>query len=128
MMRVAIGIMIFAALLMASEASAISNEGWETTFGGTEFDEARTVQQTSDGGYIIAGRTISYGAGGNDGWLIKTNESGYEQWNRTFGGVELDYFNSVQQTSDGGYIIAGFTVSYGVEGSGVGSSRQMIWV
>jgi hypothetical protein len=89
------------------------NEAWNQTFGGSEYDTAYSVQQTSDGGYIITGYTMSYGAGASDIWLIKTDSSGNVAWNQTFGGSELDYGSSVQQTSDGGYIVSGWTYSCG---------------
>jgi hypothetical protein len=86
---------------------------WTKTYGGPSNDEGYSVQQTTDGGYVIAGYTNSYGAGGYDVYLIKTNASGDTLWTRTYGGTNQDYANSVQQTSDGGYIVAGFTNSFG---------------
>ena len=90
---------------------------WDKTFGGKEIDTAHSVQQTSDGGYILAGTTESYGAGSSDFWIVKTDSNGNKTWNKTFGGTEIDTAHSVQQTSDGGYILAGTTTSYGAGGA-----------
>lgn len=89
------------------------------TFGGDNYDEGHCIQQTSDGGYIIVGKTESYGAGEGDVWLIKTNASGDVDWTRTYGGSDVEVGYSVQQTSDGGYIIAGETRSCGAGWSDV---------
>jgi uncharacterized delta-60 repeat protein len=87
---------------------------WSKAFGGPKADEGYSVQQTQDGGYILVGDTFSYGAGESDIWLIKIGPSGKLQWDRTFGGSKFDHGHSVKQTSDGGYIIAGYTESYAI--------------
>jgi hypothetical protein len=86
---------------------------WAKTYRGTYWDKAYSVQQTSDGGYIVAGETNSFGAGYDDIFLIKTDASGNLQWAKTYGGTDDDKAYSVQQTSDGGYIVAGWTRSFG---------------
>jgi len=86
---------------------------WTRTYGGTGDDEAASVQETSDGGYIIAGSTYSFGAGDADVYLVKTKANGDTQWTRTFGGTEEERGYSVQQTTDGGYIVAGYTYPFG---------------
>ena len=83
---------------------------WDKTFGGTYYDEAFCAQQTDDGGYILAGHTSSYGAGGYDFWIIKTDSSGNKLWDKTYGGTNMDSAYCVQQTDDGGYILT--AVSY----------------
>lgn len=87
--------------------------GWSRAYGGTSNDFAESVVQTVDGGYVIAGSTRSYGAGNDDFWLVKTDASGNAQWNKTYGGTEIEQDGSVVQTTDGGYAIAGWTESYG---------------
>ncbi|HIE05409.1 MAG TPA: hypothetical protein EYP58_01270 [bacterium (Candidatus Stahlbacteria)] len=86
---------------------------WTRTYGGDSSDVAYSLQQTTDGGYIVVGYTKSYGAGSSDVWLLKTDANGDTLWSKTFGGSALDAGYSVQQTTDGGYIIVGFTTSYG---------------
>ena len=96
------------AWLIKTDASG--NEQWNSTFGGKNYDLAeKTVIQTGDGGYLLVGSTYSYGAGMCDGWLIKTDASGNEQWNKTYGTENKEHFWEVHKTSDGGYIMIGFT-------------------
>lgn len=86
---------------------------WTRTYGGTEADQLLDVQQTADGGYIVTGHTMSCGEGLEDLWLAKTNASGDTLWTKTFGGSEADRGDCVRQTTDGGYIVTGYTQSFG---------------
>jgi len=101
------------AWLVKTDASG--NEDWSKTFGGANYDCAHSVQQTIDGGYILAGwkDATTYGTGNAEAWLIKTDAIGIQQWTKTFGGTNYDEALSVQQTTDGGYIVCGDTYSFG---------------
>jgi len=89
---------------------------WSKTYGGSSWDYSSYVNCTSDGGYVITGRTNSFCVGGSDVWLLKTNASGDTLWTRTFGGTGTEGGRYVQETSDGGFVIVGFTNSYGAGG------------
>jgi hypothetical protein len=91
------------------KTDALGNQLWQKTFGGTGNDEGYSVQQTTDGGYIIVGVSTQKGSGGYKIYIIKTDSSGNLIWERIYGGTSEDAGDSVQQTSDGGYIIAGYT-------------------
>jgi len=86
---------------------------WTKTYGGSNSDYGNSVRQTSDGGYIIAGTTQSFGSGNKDVYLIRTDLLGDTIWTKTFGGSNNDFGSSVCRTTDGGYIIAGWTNSFG---------------
>ncbi|WP_241486058.1 T9SS type A sorting domain-containing protein [Chryseobacterium angstadtii] len=98
---------------------------WQKSLGGTLYESSNSIQQTSDGGYIIAGQSFSTdgdvtGNHGNaDYWIVKLDASGNLQWQKSLGGSKEDVANSVQQTSDGGYIIAG--ESYSTDGDVTGN-------
>jgi hypothetical protein len=94
------------------------NVQWQRTFGSSLFDWGHHVVQTSDGGYIVVGAT-SFGLGflgggwAYDSWVLKLDSQGNIQWQKTYGGWSYDDAGRVQQTSDGGYILGGFTQSFG---------------
>lgn len=86
-------------------------------YGGWQNDQAFDFQQTSDGGFVLAGRSASFSTGANwDMYVVKVNLAGTVQWARTIGGAGTEEAWSVRQTSDGGYLVAGFTTSYGAGG------------
>ncbi len=86
------------------------NIEWTQTYGNWQRDRAYSVQQTLDGGYIIAGMTE---ANGDDFWIIKTDNNGNVEWDQTYGGSSSESAISIQQSIDGGYIIFGETWSFG---------------
>jgi hypothetical protein len=92
---------------------------WTRTYGGPLEDDVGAVALTTDGGYVAVGGTMSFGAGAHDVWLIKTDPRGDTSWTRTFGATNDEFGESVQQTSDGGFVIAGVTRSYGAGGDDV---------
>lgn len=83
------------------------NAVWDKVWGGTDNEEIYSVEQSNDGGYLIAGLTQSIGTGWSDGWLIRTSESGDSIWTKTFERFGQDKLTSIKRTNDGGYILAG---------------------
>lgn len=97
---------------------------WENTVGGGNYDKLYAVEETPDGGYIVGGQSLSGGGwgdksesnkGGYDYWIVKLDEDGVVEWDRSYGGLGKDQLYNVQPTSDGGYIIAG-TSDSGISG------------
>ena len=95
---------------------------WAKTYGGREDDIAYCIENTTDGGYVAAGATSSYGEGGSDAWVVKLDAGGRIEWEKTYGGPADEEARSIKQAPDGGYIVAGSTESFGVGSDGA------IWV
>ncbi len=114
-------IVILSCLAFVSESAcqAPGDTLWTRTYGGTGDDSGNFGQPTADGGYIFVGQTKSFGAGDWDVYLVKTDASGDTLWTRTYGGIDSDIGTSVHQTTDTGYIVAGFTRSFGAGGDDV---------
>jgi predicted secreted protein len=94
--------------------NASGNVQWQKTYGGATTTEiANSIQQTTDGGFAVAGRTFPSPAGGNDFWVLKLDASGNVQWQKTYGDALSEIANSIRQTTDGGFVVAGYTDSFG---------------
>jgi len=89
---------------------------WSRAFGGSGIDDASSIQQVFNGEYIVVGRTTSYGAGGSDIWILKIDSKGNIDWQKTYGGGRDEEGSFIQNTHDGGYIVAGSTNTYGAGG------------
>jgi uncharacterized delta-60 repeat protein len=98
-------ILAFVAIVLVISSPCYAE--WAETYGGTGDDVAHSIRQTSDGGYIVAGETESFGAGYEDFWVLKLNSDGTIAWQKTYGMNNWDVPHSIQQTLDGGYIVAG---------------------
>jgi hypothetical protein len=92
------------------------DEIWTRTFGGDAGEYATSIAETDDGGYVIAACTESFGPGQLDIYIIRTDVEGRAIWTKTYGGEAWDMPWGVRQTSDGGFIIAGETESFGDTG------------
>jgi hypothetical protein len=96
------------------KTDASGNELWSKTYGGEEGDRCFSIAQAADGGFVLAGQTYSKGAGDRDAYLIKTDPSGVEEWSETFGGPASDVGHSVAATSDGNFLMTGYTTSLAI--------------
>jgi len=113
-------LLVFGVLVLNIKAQYTTPVQWQKCLGGTDWEDAKSIKQTNDGGYIIAGRSQS-----NDGdvtghhstfmfydyWIAKIDSLGNIQWQKSLGGSVTDEANSIQQTNDGGYIVAGVSGS-----------------
>ncbi len=97
----------------------LGNKLWDKTIGGNSIDATVTMQPTTDGGFIIGANSASgisgdkteASKGSIDYWLVKVTADGITQWQKVVGGADADYITGVKQTSDGGYILLGFSLS-----------------
>lgn len=108
------------------------NEEWVKLVGGPNIDKAFAMKYHQEGGLILAGITDSYGAGGFDAYIVKTDLNGDTLWTRTYGGSDWDMAYSVDTTWDGNYVVAGETFSFGAGGSDgfvskIASSGDTLW-
>ena len=92
---------------------------YASLWSGVGDDNGYSLKPTSDGGYIVAGYTASYGGGGKDVLLAKYDSTDKLEWNTTWGGTGTDLAYNVIQTSDGGYFLTGYTTSYGGGGNDI---------
>jgi hypothetical protein len=113
--------------------TSIGSIQWQKYLGGTNPDEASSIQSTSDGGYILAGSTFSIDGdvlgnhGAADAWVVKLSSQGAIQWQKCLGGTDIDFGHCIQSTIDGGYIIAGETYSNDGDVSG-NHGHDDVWV
>ncbi len=114
--------------------SAAGDLQWQKSLGGSDSDWGRSIWQTSDGGYVVSGETSSSDGdvmlndGGIDCWVVKLNEAGEIQWQKTFGGTNRETCRFINQTSDGGYVVTGYTQSNDGDVSGFHGGVVDFWV
>lgn len=114
------------------KTDASGNLLWEKTYGGDHHDKSDAVVQTGDGGYVVAGHTMSFGNGSADVYLFKIDSSGNLLWRKTYGGTTWDMANSMVLTADGGFIMAGSTASSGAGSNDIylvrtDASGNLLW-
>nr|MDA3780710.1 T9SS type A sorting domain-containing protein [Bacteroidales bacterium] len=108
---------------------------WEKTYGGTKYDVINVILSTSDGGYLLGGITYSNNGdiqsgnhGSSDSWVVKINSTGTIEWEKTYGGTDIDGISSILSTSDGGYFLGGFTNSNNGDIQSGNHGNQDFWV
>ncbi|MGB6606374.1 MAG: hypothetical protein WBF28_01010, partial [Atribacterota bacterium] len=94
---------------------------WDKTFGGSDYDDARSIIQTDDGGYAVTGFTVLEDTGDRDSWVIKLDKDGNKVWDKTLGGTSEDWANSIIQNKNGDYVVVGWTKS-------MGAGKTDIWI
>ncbi|KPJ55609.1 MAG: hypothetical protein AMJ42_06570, partial [Deltaproteobacteria bacterium DG_8] len=105
MMKISIKLLLIVLMIGFCTDICYSAKHWSKTYGGSDFDLATSIQQTQDGGYIVAGYTRSFGADLHDIWVFKLDSSGNISWQKTYSENRGNGVSSIQQTTDGGYIV-----------------------
>ena len=105
------GFFIVFSITICVHAFGVSST-WSINYGGADYDSAYSIQETSDGGYVVAGYSDSFTHGGHDFMIYKLDSNGNKVWSRNYGGANMDWAISIQQTSDGGYVVAGISKSF----------------
>ena len=126
-------ILLFALFYLGISNAQSTAIEWQKSLGGSSYEEAKCIQSTPDGGYIMAGNTGStdvnlsgiHSANNSDGWVVKLSSTGTIEWQKCIGGSAFDIFNSIQPTSDGGYIAVGYTDSNNGDVSGNHSASSI---
>ena len=92
---------------------------WQKTYGGSGSDQANSIKQTSDGGYVVAGYTDSSGEGDDDIWILKLTSNGTVDWHRNYGGIDLIRPMPSSKLLMGDIFVVGDTLSFGIGGRDV---------
>ena len=104
---------IVVGLWLAGAVQAQPDSLWSRTYGGEQYDACYAMVQTFDGGFALAGVTSSFGEGDTDFWLVRTDINGDSLWSRTYGGENDDQCYALSQTADSGFVLAGYSKSFG---------------
>jgi|WetSurMetagenome_2_1015567.scaffolds.fasta_scaffold15119_1 putative intracellular protease/amidase len=112
--------------------NSVKGDIWTKTYGGPKADGCSKIIETSDGGFALAGYTFSFGNGKSDMFLVKTDSLGNTQWYKTYGGSGFEYAYSIGQTSDNGFLLAGYSTSTANNNKNIyvvktNSSGELIW-
>ena len=100
-------------LILATNIAVYGQTMWNQTYGGPAAENCFSLLKTDDGGYVMAGDTYSFGAGNADVWLVKTDQYGNQEWNKTFGTADYEDSQHLIITNDGGYLIVGRCTTFG---------------